>query len=204
MSRHSHEKTLLSSAQVRAIVDSTDATPVNVQVTGHGFSTGDEVMINGHLVNVAANGRHIITKVDANNFTLDGVAGSGAGAGGATGAASPASKAMLVQDAKDIVLHIDTDGGGDAAMTVKAVGSSQEARPDFGAAQSTTNRYEFLELIKLDGSGSVLGTVGFVVAGADDHIQYEVNVNGQRWFEVLPTAGSAGEVTVLARSFSQV
>ncbi|KKL83251.1 hypothetical protein LCGC14_1976640 [marine sediment metagenome] len=69
----------------RNIVSSTDATPISIESTGHGFITGDKINISGHETNVAANGTWIITKTDVNNFTLDDSVGSGAGAGGATG-----------------------------------------------------------------------------------------------------------------------
>src|SRR3990167_1153215 len=69
----------------QALVSSTDATPIVVTMTAHGFKTGDTIKISGHTVNVAANGTWVITKVDANSFSLDSSVGSGAGAGGADG-----------------------------------------------------------------------------------------------------------------------
>ena len=71
----------------RTITSSTDATPISVRCNSHGFANGDTITISGHLVNIAANGKFVITYVDANNFTLDDSVGSGAGAGGATGTA---------------------------------------------------------------------------------------------------------------------
>lgn len=67
----------------KAITSSTNASPISVQVTGHGYTTGDVVTIRGHTVNTAANGSWTITVVDANNFTLN--TSTGNGVGGATG-----------------------------------------------------------------------------------------------------------------------
>lgn len=68
------------------IVSSTDATPIVVNVgSGHGFLVGDDVTITGHTTNVGANGRWLISAVDATHVTLAGSVGSGAGAGGASG-----------------------------------------------------------------------------------------------------------------------
>lgn len=68
----------------KAIVSSTNASPISVQVTAHGYMTGDVVAIRGHLVNTNADvGVWTITVVDANNFTLNGSTGNGVG--GATG-----------------------------------------------------------------------------------------------------------------------
>lgn len=66
-----------------AIVSSTNATPIVVTVTGHGYVTGDKVTIRGHLVNTQANGNWNITFIDANSFSLNGTTGNGVG--GATG-----------------------------------------------------------------------------------------------------------------------
>jgi hypothetical protein len=61
-----------------AIVGSTNATPSVVNVTAHGFVTGDVVTIRGHLVNTAINGTWQITVTDANHFSVP-VAGIGVG-----------------------------------------------------------------------------------------------------------------------------
>jgi hypothetical protein len=68
---------------MRSIVSSTNTSPISVQVTNHGLSTGDWVEIEGHQTNTAANGSWVVTVTDANNFTLNGSTGNGVG--GATG-----------------------------------------------------------------------------------------------------------------------
>jgi hypothetical protein len=67
------------------IVSTTNATPIKVEVTGHGYGTGDRVEIEGAADPNAA-GNWNITFVDANHFTLDGSVGTLAG--GAVGTAS--------------------------------------------------------------------------------------------------------------------
>jgi hypothetical protein len=62
----------------KAITGATNATPISVTATAHGFSTGDFVVISQVGGNTAANGLFQITVVDANTFTLNGSAGSGA------------------------------------------------------------------------------------------------------------------------------
>lgn len=69
-----------------AITSSTDATPISINTTvAHGLTTGDTDIITGHTVNTNANGTWTVTVTDANNYTLNGSAGTGGGAGGATG-----------------------------------------------------------------------------------------------------------------------
>ena len=70
----------------KAIVSSTNASPIQVTVTSHGYATGDVVQITGHTVNSAANGVWIVTNTGANTFTLDGSTGNGVG--GASGTAA--------------------------------------------------------------------------------------------------------------------
>lgn len=66
-----------------SIVSSTNATPIVVEITAHGYVTGAIVVIAGHTVNTAAVGTWKITVVNANTFSLDTSVGNGTG--GATG-----------------------------------------------------------------------------------------------------------------------
>lgn len=66
-----------------AITSSTNATPIVVTATAHGFSTGDTVQIEGHHTNTNANGLWVVTVTGANTFSLNGSIGNGVG--GATG-----------------------------------------------------------------------------------------------------------------------
>lgn len=61
---------------VKAITAATNANPIKITVNNHGFSTGDKVFIANVNGNTNANGGYTITKVDANNFTLNGRAGN--------------------------------------------------------------------------------------------------------------------------------
>ena len=61
----------------RAITGATNANPILITSTGHGFSTGNLVVIAGVLGNTNANGEYAITVVTANTFTLTGRTGNG-------------------------------------------------------------------------------------------------------------------------------
>lgn len=67
-----------------AISAATNAGPIQITAAAHGRNTGDSVEIFGVLGNTAANGTWVITKVDANNFTLNGSTGNGAYVSGGT------------------------------------------------------------------------------------------------------------------------
>lgn len=69
---------------VKAITGATNANPIKITANNHGLSTGDKVWIANVTGNTNANGGYTITKVDANNFTLNGRAGNAAYTGGGT------------------------------------------------------------------------------------------------------------------------
>lgn len=54
----------------KTVTGATNATPIVVTATAHGFSNGDVVMISGVLGNTAANGRFRIANVTTNTFEL--------------------------------------------------------------------------------------------------------------------------------------
>jgi len=204
--RDRKEYVVLTAGQVRAIVSSTNATPIVVTCTGHGFSTGDRVTINNHATNTAANGTWTATRLTADTFSLDGSVGNGVG--GATGCAALAGKVLPVEDYRTIVMSFNTDGGGDAAMTVKLAGSigksaTDSGVPDFAKAQSASNSFDFIEMADYQSSSVVIaGDTGFVVASADDHRTFEANINGLKYVSLLATAGTQGELTVKAVLFN--
>lgn len=74
---------------VKQIVSSTNATPIVITSTAHGFANGDLVFIDGHATNTAANGFWKIANQAANTFELtnpvSGANAVGNGVGGATG-----------------------------------------------------------------------------------------------------------------------
>ena len=66
------------------ISGATNATPISITCTAHGYSTGDTVVVTGVSGNFIANGTWEITSTGANTFTLDGSAGNAAYLSGGT------------------------------------------------------------------------------------------------------------------------
>jgi hypothetical protein len=62
----------------KAITAASNASPIIITSAGHGYATGDRVMVEGVVGNTAANGSWTITWVDADRFSLDGSTGNGA------------------------------------------------------------------------------------------------------------------------------
>jgi len=109
---------------------------------------------------------------------------------------------MLVKDYQNIGLSYATDGWGDAAATVKFQGSIQEIAPDFSAAQSVTNHWDYIEVIDLEDGAAIDWDTWVAVATADDYRAFEMNTNGLMWVNARITARTAWEITVKGVWFS--
>jgi len=195
---------ILSAVTPTAIVDSTDASPINIQATAHGFSTGDQVVVVSHETNTNANGLWTVTKVDANNFTLDDSTATGGGAGGATGFVYAAPKIISVADFRHLFLTIGSTGT--ATATVKIVGAMTEigSAPDFEASASLTNPWDYIRIIDKQNSTGADGDTGISWAAADDVRQFEVNTNILSFISIRITAWTQGAITINAKCIQDV
>ncbi len=108
----------------------------------------------------------------------------------------------LIEDFRTAVFAFSTDGGGTANLTVKFQGSTADVCPDFAAAQSRANHWDFIEVIDYQDGLAIDGDTGVGVVTADDYRQFEANVNGLKWICARVTAYAAGNVTVAVRGFS--
>jgi hypothetical protein len=115
---------------------------------------------------------------------------------GATGIGTP----MEVSDFAHLILSLATATS--ANLTVKFQGSIQHDMPDFNAAQSVTNMWDYIQVKDLEDGSSIDGDVGIAPAGTDDFRQFELNVNALKWICAVVTARSAGSVTVKCKPFS--
>ena len=101
----------------KSISSSTNATPISVTCTAHGYSTGDTVVITGHTANTNANGTWEITVTGTNTFTLDGSVGNGTGGGTGTVRLRNNTRVML---ASPVTQNIASTGPRTAAWTASA------------------------------------------------------------------------------------
>lgn len=209
---HKQEVTIFDAVTPVAVTSSTDATPIVVTATAHGFTTGDRVLIFGHTTNLAANGIFKVIVVTANTFQLvdeltgASIAGSGGGAG-SSGVAVKAPVVLYTEGFRNIILMVSTSGT--ATTTLKVAGSlgkpaSQATTsprydfPNFAATISPANPYTYLQAINLDTGAAVNGVTGLVASGADLENQYEVNVNALKYLTVFPASWTQGAITVKA------
>lgn len=71
-------------SEIGTVEDATNASPIVVTVTAHGYQTGDQATISNVLGNLAANGNWTITVLTDDTFSLDGSTGDGAYTSGGT------------------------------------------------------------------------------------------------------------------------
>lgn len=115
-------------------------------------------------------------------------------------AATGSGLAMDVAAFRNLVLEITTANS--ANFTLKVQGTLATTKPDFTASSTPANPWTYLQIINLIDQSVVNGATGVTAAGTDVSAQYEVNVNGQRWVNVIVTAYSAGNITVLGMPFN--
>ena len=95
-------------------------------------------------------------------------------------------------------VNIDVNTASSANLTVKFATSNQKDPPTVTSAQSSTNQWDYANVLDKEDGVSIDGDTGFVVAGSDDHRMFELNNSGARWLIPVITARTAGSVTVHA------
>jgi hypothetical protein len=74
----------LALANTGSVTGATNATPIVITSASHGLSTGTRVTVASVGGNTAANGTWLVTRVDANTFSLDDSVGNGSYTSGGT------------------------------------------------------------------------------------------------------------------------
>jgi hypothetical protein len=98
----------------KSITGATNATPIAITCTAHGYSTGDTVVVAAVVGNTNANGTWEITNTGANTFTLNGSAGNATYTSGGTARLRNNTRVMLTTA---VTQNIASTGPGRAAWT---------------------------------------------------------------------------------------
>jgi len=101
--------------------------------------------------------------------------------------------AIFCDGFRHIMIEVDTASS--ANLTFKFQTSDLEECPDFSAAQTTSNRWDYADVIDDEDKSSIDGDTGFSPAGTDDHRKFMVNSDGVRWVNTIITSWTAGTVT---------
>lgn len=106
---------------------------------------------------------------------------------------------VLVEDYKIMALTLASSGNGD--FTIKFQSSISNTCPDFSAARSVTNRWEYIQVRDVQNDSAVDGDTGVTFSGSDDVLRFEVKNSGQKWLCATLTTYNAGIVTLTAKLF---
>lgn len=114
----------------------------------------------------------------------------------ATGVTEP----FLVADWQHVLFTLSSQSS--ANFTIKFQGSSSRLPPDFSAAQTATNRWEYIQVKDYQSGAGIDGDTGVAFAGTDDVRKFELNTNGMRWVSAVITAISAGSVNLALSAYN--
>lgn len=89
-----------------------------------------------------------------------------------------------------------------ANFTIKFQWSFSDVAPDFSAAQSNTNRWDYIQVKDYQNNSSIDGDTWVAFTGTDDVRQFEMNTNWLKWICATVTARSAWSVSLRLVAFN--
>jgi hypothetical protein len=102
-------------------------------------------------------------------------------------------KPALCSNFDKILLSMDADSS--SSFTVKFQGSMSRTMPDFTAAQTQANQWDYIEVVDMQDGSAIDGDTGVTLVATTDHRMFQANVDGLVWVNVRVTAISGGAVT---------
>jgi len=88
-----------------------------------------------------------------------------------------------------------------ASVGFKILGSDMETEPDWYAAQSNDNRYDYVAVWDLEGNTELEGDAGIRIDGTDTYNVYEVFSNNLKWLFVKTENFASGSVDIRIKGF---
>ena len=115
----------------------------------------------------------------------------------ATGTSDPISGLF---DYRNVMLTLSSANS--ANFTIKFQVSYSDTAPDFSAAASPTNRWDYVNVVDLEDKTNYDWDTGVVFTGTDQVRQFEIDTNGFTWFAATITARSAGDISLHLNAFT--
>ena len=210
MGRHYHEEQSIFSS--KAAVSATFTANVNntITSTAHGLSNGNVITVansGGALpTGLSASTYYYIISAATDTFEVSTTVGgsavdiTGAGSGTNTWYQEFEGTPILIPDYQFAVVTFNTSGS--ANVTLKCVGAISSTPPTFLNAQSTTNRYDFIQMLDYEDWNPLDGDTGLAFAAADDQRLFRVNFDGLMWLNFKTLNFKAGTLNVRCKVFS--
>lgn len=120
-------------------------------------------------------------------------------------AATGIGTTLDVRDFTHVTLAFGTASS--ANLTVKfqgaiALPASPTTPPDFSAAQTVANNWDYVEVVDLEDGAAIDGDTGVACAGTDDFRLFSLNTQGLDYINCNVTVRSAGSVSVNAACYN--
>ena len=93
-------------------------------------------------------------------------------------------------------LVVSVDSASSASLIIKIQGSISDQEPDFSAAQSASNQWDYVNIADMEDKAAIAGDTGITFSGTDDHRQFNVDANLLKWVNTIVSSYSAGSITV--------
>ncbi len=114
-------------------------------------------------------------------------------------AATGASVAANFASFRNVELQIAQVG---FSGTLKIVGSNADSIPDFSAAASASNPWDYVQSIDLIDGSSIAGGTGITSVTVTSVRNLETNTNAFKWIGIILSNVTAGAITVKGKGVS--
>jgi len=104
--------------------------------------------------------------------------------------------AIQAEDWKFVLLTLSSSDTGN--FTIKFQGSMSDTCPNFAAARTVSNRWEYIQVKDLQSGSAIDGDTG-ITWTADDVVRLETIFSGYKWVTATITTYSTGKVTLTAK-----
>lgn len=208
MKRTSQEYTILDAIGILTATFTAATTDV-ITSAAHGLKNGDMIVLTTTdtlPAGLAINTVYFVIDKTTNTFKLS-LTANGApinitdtGTGTHTWTMHDIGRNILVQDFVTSVLSLST--AGTANFVIKFQGSIQDTCPDFSAAQTVANHWDYVEVVDLQNGAAIDGDTGITFAVADDNRLFEINYSGGlKWVNAIISSYVAGTATLKVKLF---
>lgn len=109
----------------------------------------------------------------------------------ATSTSSTLPTPTLIKDYQNFIYFIQANGTG----TVKFAGTIYETPIDPTQSSSSTNPWDYIEVVDLQNGVTIDGDTGISFTGADNRM-FEVNINAQSWVTPVATSYTTGTIQI--------
>ncbi len=108
-----------------------------------------------------------------------------------------AEASVIIDVASFRNINISVANPNPTTLTMNVQGAVTKDAPTFGSAASTTNPWDYVQMVDLEDASVLNGDEGLALSGATAQVrQFEINTNGLTWICFRNTAYTGGSVVI--------